>query len=265
MFPKIFSIGSFFLPSYGVLVALGFLSALWLTAKMARQRQLDPEKVTNLGVYAALSGLAGAKLLMFLFDLNYYIKNPGEILSMATLQAGGVFYGGLIAALLVGFLYMRRQALPVSLTLDSFAPGLALGQAIGRLGCFAAGCCWGEACERGWAVVFRDPEAHRLVGVPLGVGLHPTQLYEAGSGIVIFALLYWLNRRRGRPGALIGAYLVLSSAARFLVEFFRAHDQPNPFAGPFSLTQWISVAFFLGGAWFWMGRFGIDRQGIVRE
>ncbi len=249
MFPKIFTIGSFFLPTYGVLVALGFLSALWLTARLARERQLDAEKVTNLGVYAALAGLAGAKLLMFLLDLNYYIKNPAEIFSMATLQAGGVFYGGLIAALLTGFVYMRWQSLPLGLTMDCFAPGLALGQAIGRLGCFAAGCCWGISCDRPQAVTFRDPEAHRLVGVPLGVPLHPTQLYEAASGLVIFALLYWLSRGPTKRGALIAEYLVLSSAARFSVEFFRAHDQPNPWAGPLSTTQWIAAALFLVGAW----------------
>ena len=152
MLPKLFDFGGFFLPTYGVLVAAGFLTALWLTGRLAKQSGLDPEKVTNLGVYAALAGLAGAKLLMFVFDFDYYRQNPGEIFSLTTLQAGGVFFGGLIFALGMAIFWIGKQKLPLAATMDAFGPGLALGQAIGRLGCFAAGCCWGASCNRPWAV-----------------------------------------------------------------------------------------------------------------
>jgi phosphatidylglycerol:prolipoprotein diacylglycerol transferase len=250
MFPKLISIGDFFLPTYGLLVALGFLSALWLTARLARRSGLDPDKVTNLGVYAALAGLGGAKLLMFALDFSYYAAHPRQIFSLATLQAGGVFYGGLITALIAGFFYMRAQRLPPARTLDCFAPGLALGQGIGRIGCFAAGCCWGESCSRPWAVTFTDPEAHRLVGVPLDTALHPTQMYEAAGALLIFAVLLRRFSLTRAPGHLIGIYLILTATARFTVEFFRAHEQPNPFAGPLSTAQWISIALLLLGGGF---------------
>jgi phosphatidylglycerol:prolipoprotein diacylglycerol transferase len=241
-------------------VAAGFLAALWITARLARRAGLNPERVTNLAVYCALSGLLGARLLMIVFDWDYYSANPGEIFSLATLQAAGVFHGGLILAIAVAVVYMKRQRLPVFKTMDVFAPGLALGHAIGRLGCFAAGCCWGVECERPWAVTFTDPEAHRLVGVPLGVALHPTQLYEALAEGAIFAVLYRMWRRPHPDGRVIGAYLVLYSVTRFLVEFVRAHQQPNPFGGPLSNTQWIALALLAAGLWLLKARNAPARQ-----
>ena len=247
MFPKLLDFGGFFLPTYGVLVAAGFLAALWLTGRLAKRSGLDPEKVTNSGVYAALAGLAGAKLLMFALDFDYYRKNPGEMFSLATLQAGGVFFGGLIFALAMAFYWIRKQKLPLAATMDSFGPGLALGQAIGRLGCFAAGCCWGASCNRSWAVEFTNPEAHRLTGVPILEPLHPTQLYEAFLLAAVFATLYWRFGKPHKPGAIIGLYLVLASAQRFGVEFFRAHQQAN-YLNPLSNAQWISLGLAALGA-----------------
>jgi phosphatidylglycerol:prolipoprotein diacylglycerol transferase len=252
MHPKLITIGDFFIPTYGVLVAAAFLAALWLAARLARRSGLNPDQVTNLGAYCALSGLIGAKLLMIVLDFDYYRRNPGEIFSLSTLQAGGVFYGGLVIALLVTWLYMRRQGLPVARTADVFAPGLALGHAIGRIGCFAAGCCWGIECNRPWAVTFKDPEAHRLVGVPLNIPLHPTQLYEAAAEFLIFGVVYYRFVKPHREGTIIGLYLILYSVARFLVEFFRYHEQAYPWGGPLSATQWISVALLAAGIWLTM-------------
>jgi hypothetical protein len=161
MLPQLIHIGDFFVPTYGVLVAAGFLLALWLATRLAARAGLDKEAVLNLGIYCGLAGILGAKLLMIVLDLGYYLRNPGELFSMSTLQAGGVFYGGLILALITAFWYMRKSRLPGLATSDVFAPGLALGHAVGRLGCFAAGCCWGLECHRPWAVTFEDPAAHR--------------------------------------------------------------------------------------------------------
>src|SRR3954449_11793256 len=133
MYPKLVSFGSFFIPTYGVLVALGFLLALTVTLRLARRSGLPSEKVMNLAVYCAMAGIIGAKLFMFLFDLPTYLHNPGEIFTLETLQAAGVFHGGLIVALIFGAWYMRREELPLFATMDCFAPGIALGQAIGRL------------------------------------------------------------------------------------------------------------------------------------
>lgn len=237
MFPKLFTIGSFSVPTYGVLVALGFLAGLTVTMRLAKRAGMNPEKVTNLAVYCALAGIVGAKLFMFLFDLGDYIRDPGQIFSMETLQAAGVFHGGLILALLFAIFYMRREKLPLLRTMDAFAPGIAIGQAIGRLGCFAAGCCWGRECSLPWGVRFRSNEA---APVPLNKALHPVQLYESAVDLMIFWYLYRQFGRNEKPGRIIGLYLVLYSIARFIIEFYREHEQA--LVGPFSLTQWIALA-----------------------
>ena len=245
MLPKLISIDGFFIPTYGVLVATAFLVALWITVKLAKRAQLPPEQVTNLAIYCALAGLAGAKLFMILFDYQDYLARPGTIFSLATLQAAGVYQGGLLMALITAVCYMRKTKLPVLKTFDVFAPGVAVGHAIGRIGCFAAGCCWGKECSLPWAVTFRNPEAHDLVGVPLNVPLHPTQLYESLSEALIFAFLYWRIQRPHRDGEIFGMYLALYSIARFLVEFVRNHEQPTHW--DLSLTQWISLGTLAAG------------------
>jgi phosphatidylglycerol:prolipoprotein diacylglycerol transferase len=242
MFPKLFTIGSFSVPTYGVLVALGFLCGLAVTLRLGRRSRLPGEKLTNLAIYCALGGIAGAKLFMFLFDWQYYLQNPSEIFSLSTLQAAGVFHGGFLAALVVAILYIRRQQLPAMQTMDCFAPGIALGPAIGRVGCFAAGCCWGRECDLPWAVRFHTDEA---APVPLNVPLHPAQLYESAANLIIFGLLYRQFHRTHRPGEIFGWYLVLYSTARFIVEFYRNHEQ-SLVAG-LSLTQWIALGLLALG------------------
>ena len=247
MFPKLITIGDFFLPTYGVMVALGFLAGIWLTTKLARRAGLDTEKVFNLAIYCALSGLAGAKLLMFIMDFEYYSKNPGRVFSLDTLLSAGVYYGGFLAALVFAWIYMRRQGLPWLKTADVFAPGVALGHAIGRLGCFAAGCCWGSVCERPWAVTFTNPDAHQLTGVPLDIPLHPAQLYESAAVALLALLLYRLSIKPHADGKILALYLALYSPTRLGIEFFRAHEQAFPFNGPLSWTQWIAVGLGLAG------------------
>lgn len=256
MFPQLFRIGDFFLPTYGLLVALGFLTGLWTASRLAAKTGLDKEAVLNLGVYTALGGLLGAKLFLFLMDLDYYLQNPSEIFSLSTLQAGGIFFGGLVVALIVAFWYMRRKNLPGLATADAFAPGIAIGHALGRAGCFAAGCCWGVESHLPWAVTFTNTEAHRLFNVPLGIPLHPTQLYEAIAEAVIFVILYRRFLRPHQPGAVIGLYLVLYPGVRFLVEFVRAHDAMNPHFGPLVLEQWIALGLVALGVWLMTRRGG---------
>jgi phosphatidylglycerol:prolipoprotein diacylglycerol transferase len=249
MFPEAFRIGGFFQSTYGVLVTLGFLVGVWMASRLGRKAGLDSETVLNLGIYVALAALAGAKLLMILLDLGYYARNPGEIFTLTTFRAGGIFYGGLIAALITALVYVRRKHLPGLVTADVFAPAIALGHALGRLGCFAAGCCWGQESRLPWAVTFTNPLANQMFGTPLGVPLQPTQLYEAFAEAIIFLILYRRFHRPHRPGALIGLYLVLYSSVRFLVEFVRAHDQANPFYGPLVAEQWLALALVAAGVW----------------
>ncbi len=253
MFPHLLTLGSFSLPSYGALVALAFLVALAMASKFASQRGMKSETVVNLGVYCALAGMAGAKLLMIAMD-PLYREHPSEIFSLAVLQSAGIFFGGFIASLLFAFFYMRQQGLPVLATSDIFAPGVALGHGIGRIGCFAAGCCWGRQTTLPWAVTFTSTAT--TTGVPLNVPLHPTQLYEAmGEAFICLALLAML-RGKHRAGQVIGMYLLLYGLLRFAVEFVRDHDASNPFGGPFVLEQWIALALAAGGVWLFARRGG---------
>ncbi len=240
MFPKLISHGSFYLPTYGVLVALGFLAGLAVTVRLARKSGLNAELITNLCVYVALAGLLGAKLLMIAFDWPNV-----QVFSLGFLQAAGVYQGGLALAIAFAFFYMRRNKLPFLQSADAFAPGVALGHAIGRLGCFAAGCCWGKECHLPWAITFHNPEAWALTGVPLETPLHPSQLYEFSTEAILFGFLYWRFGKSHEPGMILGLYLVISSAARFLIEFTRFHEQSLVLG--LSITQWIAIALAAAG------------------
>lgn len=248
MFPKLFQIGSFYLPTYGLMVALGFLLGMLLVQRLATRAGLDGERIGNLAVYSALAGLLGAKLLMFVMDFGYYVRNPEKIFSLETLLSAGVYYGGFLLALVFAYFYLKQQRMPFLGVADVLAPGVALGHAIGRLGCFAAGCCWGTRCSSPWGVIFTSEDAHNITGVPLHIRLHPAQLYESALTFLVAFVLVRLSARKHAPGAILGWYLVLYSVARFAVEYVRNHEQNFPFDGPFSWTQWIAVGLFVTGA-----------------
>lgn len=247
MFPRIFEFGWFSLPTYGVLVAAGFLLGLHLASRLAKRAGLNAERVTNLGVYIALSAIVGAKLFYILSEWDYYSADWSRLASLSSLQAGGVFYGGLLAALAVTVLYVRRNHMAWLPTADVFAPSLAAGHAVGRLGCFAAGCCWGKPTDLPWGVQFTNQLAHDFVGVPLNIHLHPTQLYESfGTGLIAL-FLFWRFFRPHASGTIVGWYLLLYSSFRFGVEFFRA-DQARPLLGDaVSATQWVAIGLVLLG------------------
>ncbi len=250
MFPKLLELGSVSLPTYGVLIALGFLVGVTLAARLARRSGMDPERVTTLGIVLLLSAIVGAKLFLILDSWAYYADDLGRLFSLSTLRSGGVFYGGLLTALGVAFYYTRRHGMPWLATADALVPGLAFGHAIGRLGCFAAGCCWGRGAEVAWAVTFRDLAAHSFTGVPLNVPLHPTQLYEAFGAAAIGSALLWLYLRPHAAGKVLGAYLVLYSSFRFLVEFYRAEGARTLLiADMISTTQAVAVGLVALGVW----------------
>ncbi len=246
MFPWLIRLGGFTLPSYGVLVALAFIAALSLASRFAKERGLNSEKIVNLGVYCALTGMLGAKLLMIAMDPEYR-THPAEIFSLETLQSAGIFFGGFIFATVFAVAYMSVQKLPILQTCDIFAPGVAIGHGIGRLGCFAAGCCWGKPTHLPWAVTFTNKDA--TTGVPLNIPLHPTQLYEAFSEAIICFVLIRMLKGSHRDGQVIGAWGLAYGLVRFGVEFLRVHDSSNPLGGPFVLEQWIALGLALVGLW----------------
>ena len=244
MYPELFSIGDFTVHAYGVLLALAFLLALVLSARLAARDGLPRERIYDLGLWLLIAAIVGSKLLMLVAE-PVYRENPLRLLSLDFLRSGGVFYGGLLASAATAVLLVRRFRLPWWRTADAFAPAIALGQSIGRQGCFAAGCCWGKPTALPWGVRFSE-RGHEVTGVPTGVALHPTQLYESAAALLIFLLLLWLHRRKRFDGQVVLAYGALYAGARFAIEFFRDDPRGDVF-GLTSLTglstsQLISLA-----------------------
>src|SRR5215204_4360193 len=238
MYPRLFELGPITVYTYGVLLAAAYLFGLKLAMNRAKARGLDANRVLDLGIYIIISALIGAKLLLFLTDAGMFISNPRELLSLA--RSGGVFYGGLILAVIVALWYIRRVGLPLWTTCDVFAPGIALGHVIGRFGCFFAGCCFGKPTSVPWAVTFHSEYAARNVGTPINIPLHPTQLYEAGAELLILGLLI-ATERKGRPypGRTFWGYMLLYGISRFIVEFYRGDVRGT--IGMFSTSQFVSL------------------------
>ena len=243
MFPHFFST----LPTYGLLKALAFLLGLWCAWRLSLRSGLDPLAVLRLSACCLLAAALGGRLLMLIQNSARFMQHPGELLLPSTWQPAGAFYGGLLAGILTTAIGVRRFKLPGLVTADVIAPSLALGQSIVRVGCFAAGCCWGRETSLPWAVVFTDPEAHRLTGVPLGIPLHPTQLYQSAAQAVFFVILYRQFHRPHHPGAVLGLYFVLEGVSRFLVDFVRASAYPNPFGWALTDMQWLALAIAAAG------------------
>jgi phosphatidylglycerol:prolipoprotein diacylglycerol transferase len=223
MYPEIFRIGSFPINTYGVFLALAFLCAILITVKLAGRDGLPREKIYDLCLWMLLCSLIGSKILM-LFTEPEYRDHPLQLISLDFLRSGGVFYGGLIGAILSGYFLMRRYQLPWWKTADACAPGIAIGNFFGRQGCFAAGCCWGKPTTLPWGVKFTEL-GHEITGVPLDVRLHPTQLYESFAMLLVFFFLLWLHRHRRFNGQVILLYALLYSVIRFAIEFLR--DDPR--------------------------------------
>lgn len=241
MFPRLFEIGPLTVYSYGVMLAAAYLLGLQLAVRRARRHGIDGDRVLDLGIYAIIAALIGAKLLLLVVDFDYFRSHPAEIWSLA--RSGGVFYGGLIVSFLVAIWYIRRHRLPLWSTTDMFAPGIALGHVVGRLGCLLAGCCYGKPTTMPWGITFSDLFAATNVGTPLHVSLHPTEIYEASAELIILIALL-VTERRGRPfpGRTFWFYVSLYAISRFIIEFFRG--DPRGMMWGLSTSQLISVALF---------------------
>lgn len=239
MFPVLIDLGFFQIPTYGVLLVSGLVVGLVLARLRARQLDLDGDRVFDLALWVALWGLAGSKTLLVITEPAYVTSLAGLY---ALLRAGGVFYGGFIGALAAAIVLFRRYHLPLMSTLDILAPSVAIGHFFGRLGCFAAGCCYGQHCDEPWGVTFSHPKALELSGTPLGVSLHPTQLYEAAFNLANYLFLASLFRRRPRTGVVIGSYLVVYGIGRSIIEHWRGDpDRGFLFGGAVSTSQAIAA------------------------
>ncbi len=239
MHPELIRIGSFAIPSYGVALACAFLASIWLLRRRAPSFGVRPDDAADVAIWLLLSGLLGAKILLLVVEGPRYLASREAFVEF--LRSGGVFYGGLIGAVLALAILLRKRHIGFWTFADMAAPAVALGHAIGRIGCFLAGCCWGRECSYPWAVTFTDPAAERNVGVPLNLPLHPTQLYESIGNLGIMALLLAFEKRRWKGQTFawyLGAYAVL----RGTLEFFRGDPRGSVLGGAVSTSQLIALA-----------------------
>ena len=249
MYPKLLTTPYFTLHTFGVLLAVAYVCAYWWLYRGALREGINRERVAGLGLWAIIGAIVGAKLLLILRSLPYYLDNPSEFWSLGTLQSGGDFYGGFIGALAASMIYFtRHRELPRWRIADLCAPAIALGQGIGRIGCFMAGCDYGCPTTLPWAVTFTDPAAAEIVGTPLGVPLHPAQLYESLSCFVLFFFLLWLSGRRRFEGQIILSYSMLYAVVRFALEYARGDaDRGFILDGLFSTSQLVAILVIIVG------------------
>ncbi len=248
MYPKLIDIGPLTIHTYGLLLVTAYLVAIALAAHLAEKNGIPRAYAWDLGFVVIISALIGAKLLMVLSELGTYLREPSLLLSIEFWRAGGVFYGGLLGAIVGSALYAwKHPKLPFWLMADAAAPAIALGQSIGRLGCFAAGCDYGRPAQVPWAVTFTSVYASERTGVPLNIPLHPAQLYESFATLVIFGFLLFLHRRKRFPGQVFILYLITYGIARFVLEFFRGDPDRGFVFAWVSTSQFVSLLIVPAG------------------
>jgi phosphatidylglycerol:prolipoprotein diacylglycerol transferase len=226
MHPILFKIGPVTIYSYGLCLAVAFVVCVFLAKKEARAFGFQESLIEGFCFWLLISGLIGARILYCLLNVGFFAQNPLEIFMLH--HGGLVWYGGLIGATIFALVYLRKQKVPVVKMMDFIAPYIALGQAIGRIGCFLNGCCYGR------------PSAVCGIYFPVhDAELIPTQLYSFGILFGIFFILRWLRAKKIQDGIVFAYYILLCAIARFFIEFLRA-DSKNIIFG-LTVFQVISL------------------------
>ena len=243
MHPRLLTTPLLTVHTFGLLLASAYFAAFWWLIREGRREGLDVSALSSLGFWAIGGAIIGAKALMIARDFPEYAAAPSELFSLSVLTSAGDFYGGFIGALIASAIFFwRTPRVPFWRAADLCGPAIALGQAIGRVGCFMAGDDYGGPTQLPWAVTFTDPDAARIGGAPLGAPLHPVQLYESIVCLALFAVLVRLGRRKRFDGEIILAYTSLYAIARFLLEFLRGDaDRGFVFGGLLSTSQFIAT------------------------
>ena len=235
MHPVLFSIGSFRLYSYGLFIAIGLLSAIWISKRLARSIPIAEEAVSDFYFVILVCSIVGARALYVFISFDSYRSNLIDIFKIW--NGGLVFFGGFCLSVLGGLAYVRIKKLPLWKTADIIAPGIALGHAIGRIGCLMAGCCHGKECTLPFAISFTHPESL----APLNIPLHPTQIYAVISNFFIFVVLLFIYKRRKFDGMVFLIYIMFYSFMRSIIEFFRGDFRGDFFFDFISLSQGIGL------------------------
>lgn len=236
--PLLFKLGDVKVHSYGLMVALGFLAALAWVRYRAPKEGLPPHAMVDLAFWLMLAAIVGSRIAFIVVDWQQYAHNPIAIFKIW--EGGLVFYGGLLACILTAWIYLKRRAWNFWKVADIFMPGVALGHALGRVGCFMAGCCYGRGCDpKAWYAV-RFPE-HVGSLAPSGIPLYPVQLFESGANLAIFLFLAWYSRKKAFDGQILLLYLITYALSRIALELFRGDAERG-----YVIPGWLSTSQFLG-------------------
>jgi phosphatidylglycerol:prolipoprotein diacylglycerol transferase len=257
MYPILFSYGPLRIYTYGFFLALAFLCSMYMAGREAKRRGGRPEQIYDLSFYSIVAAIIGSRLLDVVLKWNYYSAHPLEIFMIW--KGGLAFQGGLIFGLLTILYYIYRHQMALWTTLDIMAVATPLGQFIGRLGCFMAGCCYGQECHLPWAVTFNNPDTL----APMGVPVHPSQLYESFLMLGVFFSLLRLRHRQKFPGQILGTYLLLAGAVRFFVEFFRGDERGPVLLLGMPSTQVIALGLIVAAAIFLIWRSKAEKAHAV--
>jgi len=239
MLPTILKIGPIGLHSYGLMLAVAFLVGIRMMQREAKPLGIDPDRVADLGLLILASAIVGSRAFFVASHWPEYARQP--LSALAVWDGGLTFYGGVMLALPASYWFVRSKRLPFWALADLTAQPLALGVALGRIGCFLSGCCFGKPSNLPWAVRF---PAHSIAGSVLDCTLHPTQLYDAAFGVVCFAVLRLLARRKRFTGSLFCAFLGLYGVWRFVVDFWRYYEPGQVWWG-LTNNQWVSLVLLL--------------------
>jgi phosphatidylglycerol:prolipoprotein diacylglycerol transferase len=266
MLPELFRIPflDITLPTYGVSLAVAFVLGIQTLAWLGEREGLPKSKLYELGAYIIPSSIVGTKLLMIIISWNNFEDHWKQIFSVAVSTSIGTYLGGFLAALGISAIIIKVWRLPWRKIADAAAPGLALGNVIGRLGCFAGGCCWGKPTTSWMGVKFTE-KAHQMSGVPLDTMLLPTQLIQASVNLLSFIFLLWLWKRRTFEGQIILAYIMLYSLERFIIDFWR-NDPRGEFLG-LATSQLISLILFplALSLMIYQGKYSTARYNITQD
>ncbi len=257
--------------AYGFMLMIGFIVALYIVRLRAKAEGMDPDRITDLGIYTIFMGIAGGRLFYVIQNFGVYKHNLLDILKIY--EGGLVFYGGMISAIAALIIILKIRKLPILKTIDIIAPSLAIGLVFGRIGCFLNGCCWGDVCSPDllWAVSFpKSVDALNMIdGSPAflhhlekglvsvsdshALPIHPTQIYASLGNLAIFLILNAFFKYNKRDGEILMLFCILYPILRFCMEILR-DDTPPLFDGLTISQNIIIIVFVAGSALFAMGR-----------
>ena len=239
MHPVLFNIGPLTIHTYGFFIALAALAGMSIARYEAKRLGLDPEKVVDACFYVVIAAIVGSRLFYVITNIDFFMSSPLEVFKIW--NGGLVFYGGFIGSAITLIVYLKIYHLPLGKMSDIAALALPLGHAIGRIGCFFAGCCYGKLCHYPWAITFKNADSL----APLFVQLHPTQLYSSASNFLIFLLIFSLRRFKQYDGQLFWIYIAIYGVNRSIIEVFRGDFRGAEVFHIFSISQTIGLSFAL--------------------